>query len=106
MTIGADRELFGRLLIAANARQVNLKDVLCYELSPIPFSLGHSDGSLRKTTKSALASLIEDQVKVSTRLTNCQGATIQLIDGMALVQVLKSAGNATFRELSANYYKV
>ena len=41
VTVGADRELFGRLLIAANIRQINLEDVLCYELSSIPFSLAH-----------------------------------------------------------------
>jgi hypothetical protein len=106
VTIGADRELFGRLLIAANARQINLKDVLCYELSPIPFSLAHPDGSLRKTTKSALLPLIEAKVQVSTRLADFQEDTIHLIDGMALVHVLKSAGSATFGELAANYYKV
>ena len=32
VTVGADRELFGRLLIAANVGKINLKDVLCYEL--------------------------------------------------------------------------
>ena len=106
VTIGADRELFGRLLITANARQINLKDVLCYELSSISFSLAYSDGSLRKTTKSALVPLIETKVQVSTRLTNFQEDTIHLIDGMALVHVLKSAGSATFGELAANYYKV
>ena len=65
VTVGADRDLFGRLLIAANVRQINLKEVLCHELSPIPFSLAHHDGSLRKTTKSALAALIEAKVNVS-----------------------------------------
>ena len=44
VTVGADRELFGRLFIAANVRKINLKDVLCYELSSVPFSLAHQDG--------------------------------------------------------------
>ena len=51
-------------MIAANVRQIELKEVLCYELSPIPFSLAHQDGSLRKTTKSTLAALIEAKVNV------------------------------------------
>ena len=46
VTVGADRELFGRLLIAANVRQINLKEVLCYELSPVPVSLAPQEGSL------------------------------------------------------------
>ena len=106
ITVGADRELFGRLLIAANVRQINLKEVLCYELSTVPFSLAHSDGSLRKTTKSALAALIEAKVNVCPRLQPSPRDTIHLIDGMALVQVLKSAGSSTFGELASKYLKV
>ena len=106
VTVGADRELFGRLLIAANVRQINLKEVLCYELSPVPFSLAHQDGSLRKTTKSALAAIIEAKVNVCPRLQPFAGDTIYLIDGMALVQVLKSAGSSTFGELASKYFKV
>ena len=105
VTVGADRELFGRLLIAANVRQINLKEVLCYELSSVPFSLAHQDGSLRKTTKSALAALIEAKVNVCPRLQPFPRDTIYLIDGMALVQVLKSAGSSTFGELASKYFK-
>ena len=52
VTVSADRELFGRLLIATNVRQINVKEVLCYELSSVLFSLAHQDGSLRMTNKS------------------------------------------------------
>ena len=54
LTINADRELFGRLVIAAKSRDINMKDVLSYALSAVPFSLAHTDGSLRKTNKSVL----------------------------------------------------
>ena len=103
VTVGADRELFGRLLIAANVRQINLKEVLCYELSSVPFSLAYQDGSLRKTNKSTLAALIESKVNVCPRLKLFPRYTIHLIDGMALVQVLKSAGSSTFGELASKY---
>ena len=86
VTVGADRQLFRRLLIAANVRKINLKDVLRYELSSIPFSLAHQDGSLRKTTKSALAALIEAKVNVCQRLLPFSQDTIHLLDGMATVQ--------------------
>ena len=105
VTVGADRELFGRLLIAANVRQINLKQVLCYELSSVPFSLAYQDGSLRKTNKSTLAALIESKVNVCPRLEPFPRYTIHLIDGMALVQVLKSAGSSTFGELASKYFK-
>ena len=56
-TVRADRDLFGRLLIAPNARQIDLKDVLrkfLTELSTLPFALARQDGSLQKTTKAYL----------------------------------------------------
>ena len=104
VTVGADRELFGRLLIAANVRQINLKEVLCYELSSVPFS-AYQDGSLRKTAKSIMAALIESKVNVFPQLKRFPRYTTHLIDGMALVQVLKSAGSSTFGELASKYFK-
>ena len=54
VTVNADRDLFGRLLIVSNTRQICLKEVLSFELSPVPFSLANADGSLRKGAKSVL----------------------------------------------------
>ena len=105
VAVGADRELFGCLLIVTNVGQINLKEVLCYELSPVPFSLAHQDDSLRKTTKSALAALIEAKVNVCPQLQPFPRDTTYLIDGMALVQVLKSAGSSTSGELASKYFK-
>ena len=39
ITVNVDRDLFGRLLITANTRKIHLKEVLRYELSPIPRAL-------------------------------------------------------------------
>jgi len=86
-------------------RQVNLRKVLCYELSSVPFSLAYQDDSLRKTTKSTLAALIESKVNVCPRLQPFPRHNIHLIDGMALVQVLKSTGSCTFGELASKYFK-
>ena len=36
IAVNVDRDLFGRLLITANTRKINLKEVLRFELSPIP----------------------------------------------------------------------
>ena len=40
--VSADRELFGRLIIAAKARDIDMKEVLTYELLAVPFALFHS----------------------------------------------------------------
>ena len=46
ITISADGNLFGRLLIAAKCRDIDVKEVLRYELSTVPFALAHADGVL------------------------------------------------------------
>ena len=86
VTIGAERELFGCLMIAANVRNINLKEILRCELSPIPLSLTHPDDSLPKST---FATNLESRVNVCPKLQKFKGSTIHLIDGMALVQVLR-----------------
>jgi hypothetical protein len=108
VTVEADRNLFGRLLIADNARQINLRDVLGYELSPVPFSLAHCDGSLRKTNKSVLFSILEKNVSVATRLPapTLETTSVHLIDGMALVQMVKTGGASTFGELANKYFSI
>ncbi|EDO35707.1 predicted protein [Nematostella vectensis] len=106
VTVGSDWNLFGRLLIAANARQVDLKGVLAHELSSVPYALAHQDGSLRKTNKSALAGIIEANVDVPSMLPPTTKDTVHLIDAMALVQAVKSGGSNTFGELAVKYFSV
>ena len=59
-----NNDLFGRLHIAANTLQINLKEALCYELSPIPCALAYQGGKLWKTYKSILLTTIETDVDV------------------------------------------
>lgn len=50
----ADRNLFARLLIAAQTRNMDLREVFSHSLGPLSWSLASSDGSLCKTVKSKL----------------------------------------------------
>ena len=105
VTVNADRSLFARLLIASRSRDINLREVLKYELSAVPYSLAHPDGSLRKTTKSTLLSTLEEAVQVLPRLlSDSELLTAYVLDGMAVVQMMKTAGARTFGELTNNYY--
>ena len=45
VSISADRDLFGLLIIAATSRAIDMKEVFSDELSPVPFALAHKDGS-------------------------------------------------------------
>ena len=104
--INADRSLFGRLLIASNSRNIDLRDVLTYELSPVPCALAHTDGTLRKSNKSILLTVLEDSVQVLPRLPcdNDEPLTANIIDGMAAVQMIKTAGTSTFGKMASHYF--
>ena len=106
ITISADRNLFGRLLIAAKCRDVDVKEVLRYELSTVPFALAHADGALRKTTKSVLMAEVERECQAQGRLPESALSTAFIFDAMALVQTLKSAGSRTFGDLAERYFNV
>ena len=71
---------FGRLLIVANARQVNLKEV------------------------SQLADILEKNVEVFPQIQSTPSNTVYIMDGMAVVQMMKSANAVTFGELAVKYY--
>ena len=75
ISVSADRELFGRLIIAAKARDIDMKEVLTYKLSAVPFALFHTDGTLRKPTKSALLAVLKDGVNVSAHLPQAKDQT-------------------------------
>ena len=106
VTVNADRNFFGRLLIVSNVRQIDIKEVLSYELSPVPFFLAHQHGSVRKTAKSVLSSILEKDINVLPRLPASPHSTVQIIDGMAIVQMTKSEGCTTFGELAAKYFDI
>ena len=79
---------------------------MSFELSPVPYSLANADGSLRKGVKSGLCSILEKDVNVIQRLTASPNPTVVIIDGMAVIQMSKSAGASTFGELSEKYYSI
>ena len=55
--IATERTIFARFLALTHSQgTVTLKQIFCYSLSPIPWALGHPDGSYVKTQKSKLLS--------------------------------------------------
>ena len=98
--------MFGRLLVAAKSRQIELKEVLTYELSAVPYALVHPDGSLRKTTKSVLLSEPERVSPAVGRLPRNYLEAALIYDGMALLQSMKSAGCTTFGDLAQKLFRV
>lgn len=108
ISVSADRDLYGHLVISAKSRDINLKEVLSYELSTVPFSLAHSDGSLRKTTKSVLLTEMEKKVSMQVKLP-APGRGISMaymIDAMASVQMIQAGSAATFGKLASKHYSL
>ncbi|CAH3184172.1 unnamed protein product, partial [Porites lobata] len=101
-----DRIKYSRLLIAAKCRDIDVKEVLRYELSTVPFALAHADGALRKTTKSVLMAEVERECQAQGRLPESALSTAFIFDAMALVQTLKSAGSRTFGDPAERYFNV
>ena len=87
MTLTEDRDLFGRLLIVANVGQVNVREILCCQLSKVPYALAHTDVTLRKTTKSLLLQILEHFVTVEPSLASHPDMpAFQILDAMANVK--------------------
>ena len=56
----AERNLFARLLVVTQTRDMDLQEVFKYSLGPLPWYLASADGSLCKTVKSKLLESLVD----------------------------------------------
>lgn len=98
----ADRTLFGRIIIASQARKLKMQDVMSYSLGPLPWPLATPDGQLRKTNKSSLAISLQKDVPTAEYMP-LHSATI--IDGMHLVHKLKGH-QTTFGEVAMDLFSM
>lgn len=57
--VSIQRDIFGRLLYTAIQNGINLEKVLSYPLTPVPFSMCHTDGNICKTPKSVILQLLK-----------------------------------------------
>jgi len=85
VAIKADRQTFARILIIQRHRSIDLKDMLCYELSSLPLSIANQDGTLSKTAKVKLIQSIESKIPTTSI---CPANTPAIFDGMVLLQKL------------------
>ena len=89
-------DIFGKIALIQQTRKLDLKEVFCYPLGPIPWSIATSAGELMITSKSALMRELE---KGLTRVEMVQMPFAGIIHGMALVRKLKHVG-LTFDEFA------
>jgi len=98
----ADRNLFARMIVIAQGRELDMQEVLSHPLGPLPWALANQDGSLRKTEKAALMKKIGESVPPVETLPQNSAC---IIDGMSVVQKL-NVQNSTFAEVSTSVLKV
>lgn len=92
-TLKADRATFARLVVIAQSRQINMKEVLSYPLSSVAAALATCDGqSIAKTSKSELLKLLGEKTSTVSAVTiaESQQATL-IIDAMAAIQAFPPA---------------
>ena len=57
--ISAQSNIFGKIALIQQFRQLDLKQVFCFPLGPVPWSLADGSGALNKTNKSSLMHHLE-----------------------------------------------
>ena len=93
--VKADRNLFQHLLVSKEAgREVDLKEILSHELSPVPLSLADTSGAMQSTNKAALRNILQTRTTVEKRPPIANLKTCVIIDGQALVQAIGKLANA------------
>lgn len=90
----SDRGLFARLVIIAQSRKYSLPELFGHELMTIPLSIATADGCLRKTDKSQLMKLLQEQTMPMTTLPNLDRLCV-VFDLMALVQASASIASSS-----------
>ncbi|XP_041369507.1 uncharacterized protein LOC121383502 [Gigantopelta aegis] len=93
-----DRALFARLLVIAQTRKIDLREILTYSLGSISLPLASMDGSLAKTSKSALLDLVEKKAE-DCLVTLVPSNSAIILDAMAVLQSLQHIPE-TFGELA------
>ena len=77
--------IYSRLLGLQKVRDINMQDILKYELVPVPLSMFEDNADMRNT-KSKSISKQQLQVEVSDRI--CQVPDAIIIDGCAMLWVI------------------
>ena len=90
-----DKDLFQRFLVVSRSREIDLQDVLSYELSPVPLSIAHLNGSCDLLKELMIDTNIPDHLP-----DNDLSSTIYLIDFMVLVQSTHKGESRAFGGLA------
>jgi len=101
------QDLFARLLTVSKLREIDLAEVLQFELTSIPLSLFHLDGTMRKTSKSNLLKELELEAEPCKSIPEENTSSCSVIDFMAVTQsVTNFPSMKTFGDLVSCIEKI
>ena len=95
-----DRKLLQKMAVIAMSRTVDLRDILTYELGPVPLSLAKPNGNMNKTAKSKLMQEFEVDSSVNDISTTGNESSYFITDLMALVQIAVTQNSILFEDIA------
>ncbi len=99
----ATRDLFGRLLVIGQTRQISLQELLKYCLGPLPLSIATLEGNPVKTVKANLLTVLEKKAEPATSI---PPRSTWVIDAMAVLQSLTVGSIVTYNELASQIFDI
>ena len=88
LVIRADRDLFARLFVIRDKREISMKDLLRYSLGPFAGSLATPITNVYKSTKSDLLTCLEKKINLVNQIS---ADAARLYDGMCFIRQLPTA---------------
>lgn len=102
LILKTDRSLFGRIVVIAQSRNLEMREVFRHPLGPLPWSLATPEGTPRKTPKAVLAKHLQKLAAPADGLPDGTN-TATIIDGMSFVQKVK-ADVSTFGDIAKSIH--
>lgn len=89
VSVESSRNFFARLILLANSREIDMREVLSYSLGNFPLSIALADGGMAKTVKSQLLHLLTANVESAECQEIPKGGCL-ILDAMAIIQATKN----------------
>lgn len=102
VSVESSRNFFARLILLANSREIDMREVLAYSLGNFPLSIASADGGMAKTVKSQLLHLVTSNVKLAECQQIPKGGCL-ILDAMAIIQATKNTAE-NFGDYAKNIF--
>ena len=104
LTHNNSRDLFARLFLLGQARNIDNLQLMTYPLGTLPLALSTPEGGLVKTVKSCLLKKLEALAEPPQDVPSNNVAYIH--DAMAIIHTLSPSDNMTYSDLSEAVFKI